>query len=532
MTRRFLLTLILISFAIAAPVWWAIGTMWPVATDIIFYSTVLKHFSAQFWSGDLYPRWLDGANAGLGSPVFVYYPPAAFYIASLFQWLSPVDPHGLGRFVICVQLAVIACGISAYYWLRQTLSERQAQKGGLIYAAFPSIALVLYYDYGMPQLWALAQMPLLLLLFTHRLCQNRPGAFHLLALSYALLALTHLPSTLIFCLVPLCYAAFFAPKGKQLQLFLKAGCAGALGALIASFSLIPSRLAEEFIMTHYFLSGNGDYVLNFWKVRNLVAVFIVMLPLAGFFMELPKPRKQFISRQVVFWMGVIAAGIFMTSYLSKFLWDTIPPLRYMQFPWRMMIVAIPAAAYIMALWLEHVKSKSFMLVFCVLIFSINGYAGASSLFFESPKPLGDTLKHSLITSKEYTTRWMQEQGIGTYKFMPEEVVNLPQASLINGRGHVDIVSWHPGEIVLKADIESREATVKLRRFYFPGWQTQQATVTPCEALMCLSVPSGEQLLTLRLALPMEKETGWISFLALIFALAGLGYSLRNHRKNA
>lgn len=35
----------------------------------------IKNFSAQFWHGDLYPRWLMDMNKGLGSPSFFVFPP-------------------------------------------------------------------------------------------------------------------------------------------------------------------------------------------------------------------------------------------------------------------------------------------------------------------------------------------------------------------------------------------------------------------------------------------------------------------------
>src|SRR3979409_34623 len=51
-------------------------------------------FSTQLWAGDLYPRWLMGMNEGLGSPVFYYYPPVAFFLTSLPKPIFPGDAYG------------------------------------------------------------------------------------------------------------------------------------------------------------------------------------------------------------------------------------------------------------------------------------------------------------------------------------------------------------------------------------------------------------------------------------------------------
>src|SRR5882762_6415994 len=44
----------------------------------------LDQFAEQLRHGVLYPRWLPLSHGGLGSPVFYYYPPLAFYLASIF----------------------------------------------------------------------------------------------------------------------------------------------------------------------------------------------------------------------------------------------------------------------------------------------------------------------------------------------------------------------------------------------------------------------------------------------------------------
>ena len=41
-------------------------------------------FTAELAKGNFYPRWLPLSHGGLGSPVFYYYPPLAFYACALF----------------------------------------------------------------------------------------------------------------------------------------------------------------------------------------------------------------------------------------------------------------------------------------------------------------------------------------------------------------------------------------------------------------------------------------------------------------
>lgn len=517
--RHFLFKLFLVSFAVTAPLWYAVAFKWPVDTDLIFYSNIMRAFSGQLWSGELYPRWLMAVNDGLGNPVFLYYPPATFYILALIDWLSFADPHGLGRIVLGMQLAVFAGGLAARAWLMRTLPEAQATAGGLIYAGFPSLALIAYYDFGITQLWALACMPLLLIA-AHRVAAMAWRGVPLLAALYALLALTHVPSTIVFGGVPVLYAAFLAAPGNRRRAFVLASLAALLGAALAMFYLLPAKLNQPFIMSGYFLGGNGDYTLNFWKVRNLVAVMFVALPLIGFFTELPRGTKRRLTDATVrFWLWIIALFAFMTSYLSYPLWKLLPILAYLQFPWRMMVGAMPAAVYICARWLPHVRSRTFFLWFSGLVLGINGYVSVQSLFFESSRPLGDSLNYSLVVSREYQTTWMAEQDIWTYTAIPDALHEMPQALLAEGRGKLAITAWEPRRIALSADIASKEARVDLRRFYFPGWQSGEYAAGPHKALLSLTLPKGKH--EVALTLPWfngEREGMLISLSALGFWL--------------
>jgi hypothetical protein len=52
-------------------------------------------FSAEFWSGILYPRRLAAVNYGCGSAAFFYYPPMPYWASSLFTPLTAgLGVHG------------------------------------------------------------------------------------------------------------------------------------------------------------------------------------------------------------------------------------------------------------------------------------------------------------------------------------------------------------------------------------------------------------------------------------------------------
>ena len=84
----------------------------PTGHDTSEHLTYFRHFSPQFWSGDLYPRWLVTMNYGLGSPTFFVYPPFPSYASAL---LAPLGSAlHFNAFNVAEFLALFVSGISAF----------------------------------------------------------------------------------------------------------------------------------------------------------------------------------------------------------------------------------------------------------------------------------------------------------------------------------------------------------------------------------------------------------------------------------
>ena len=68
------------------------------AHDLVpFHLKWSKHFSEQFWTGDLYPRWLLKMNAGLASPTFFFYSPIPYYFTRGVSHVFSGQQSGFNR---------------------------------------------------------------------------------------------------------------------------------------------------------------------------------------------------------------------------------------------------------------------------------------------------------------------------------------------------------------------------------------------------------------------------------------------------
>jgi hypothetical protein len=208
--RSFVIKLAAVAFLALLPLWITLALKWPIYTDFLFYSTILKTFSSQLWSGELYPRWLMDTNGGLGSPVFLFYAPLSYYVMSLFEWLSPIDLHGFCRLIIGLTLGLFIAGITSYRWLKTCLPEKQAQTGALLYASFPYLIYISYHGFSFAQIWAVACAPFLLKT-AHEVTVSGRKALPIFALSYALLTFIHPLSVIAFGGIPCLYILVFSP---------------------------------------------------------------------------------------------------------------------------------------------------------------------------------------------------------------------------------------------------------------------------------------------------------------------------------
>lgn len=505
---------------------------WPVSLDIIFYATVVKTFSAQFWQGDLFPRWLVHMNDGLGSPVVIFYPPLAFYVGALLEFLAKFDPNGLVRTVILMQMAFMVAGYTSYRWLNRSFDAMTAQFGAYMYAFFPLWSLIVFFDFGVTQLWGVALFPLLLEAADKIAVREKHGVVWL-AGSYALLAFTHLPCLIAFAPVPLLYILFLSSPEKRWHNVAQGIAAATLGAALIAFFLLPAALNHGYINTGHFLGGNGDYSQNFYRVRNGIVAVIVILPLLAYFIERPRAvRFSFPSKELRFWFGIIALAAFMVSPLSKILWAYLFPLHLLQFPWRIMVIAAPAAVWITLYWKDSIKSKTIYLWIGALAFIFTGLASTDAFFYESPKHTGDTYAKSLNIENEYVTRWMVENDMNTYLKLPESLYAMPPAKIEKGRAEVTADLTRQRRITLHADVKSNEAHIVLRRYYFPGWQSSDARYQPKESkgLLAIDLPKGTHDVVLTLPWYEGEKTGtMLSFAALLVLLALTVFNLRRDK---
>ena len=320
-----------------------------------------REFASQFWSGEGYPRWLMGTHHGFGSPAFFVYGPFPFYVTALLaplgRWLG--KPPGYIELSLSALLALWGSGIAAYLWLRRFTSETAAIVGAAVYMASPyHLTVDLYMRAAFAEFWAFVWMPLILY-FTEGVMRKRRYALAGLAVSYGLLVMTHLLTTLMFSPVPIAYALFLAKRGERGQALLKAGAGLLLGTGLAAIYLLPALAHKSYVSSaKYLREPIYQWQNNFPPLDGRLFEsaqgwpgFVQFLALLLILFALAVICFAMIARgaAATFWLAVAGISLFMMLPLSAPVWRLLPILGQLQLPWRYQAVTTLAVAALAAL---------------------------------------------------------------------------------------------------------------------------------------------------------------------------------------
>ncbi len=512
----------------------------------------LKHFSAQLAAGEWYPRWLMGMNRGAGSPVFFYYAPLPFYLSSLGVALFPF-------LTLNAQLAAGECllialsGIAFFIYARHRVASGTAAVAACLYMLLPyhfEIDLWLRQDLGELTIYICTP---LILLFTEKLMDQpageQRGAIVGLAVAYAALMFSHLPSGLLFSICLGCYVGV-----RQLRRFSRLALqqfaiAIALGTALAAVYWVPALFTQQYIQTdklwtpyfdfHRWLYPASSEQANPFTRRLITLINITTILFVLFSAMVWWQRGKAAVAKLLPACVLMGAAWFLISPLSVLLWEHAPALWKVQFPWRVVLVMDFATAIAAMYALQGLREQAHpgrvamlasaagILLYCFVSADIKNTIGP----VDNARAVtaGFYAVRDGLDAPEYTPPWSQ--------LSPREIVSNDglfddQIDYNEKDGVVHVVEWSAREIELNVKL-LRPTDLDIRQFYFPNWRIiadLHTALIPQPAkhtgLMRIRAPAGQYQLKLAMV-PLLQEWigGTISVIALM--LVGALFIFRN-----
>lgn len=308
--------------------------------------------------GILYPHWASSANYGAGEPRFVFYPPLTWMAGALLRALLPWKgvPAGL------TFLILFAAGLATRTLARQMLPNAPATFAGCVVIFSGYTLFTAYERSAFGELTGSIWMPLLLLLLL-RECDPAArgwrrafdGSATLLALVVAGAWFSDAPLGVIVCYTLAGLTLVAAVLRRSWAPILRASAGVLLGLGLASVYIVPADLEQPWVAIHQVTDDPGYLIENNWLFSRhsgadmqyhdaeLLKVSVISLSLLVIALSCaavlvwrstPAARRQW---WILFTLIPLAI-FFLQLPISLPVWNLLPKLRYLQFPWRWLVV--------------------------------------------------------------------------------------------------------------------------------------------------------------------------------------------------
>lgn len=317
--------------------------------DANFALAALRHMDAAWHAGQPWPRWVMETNFGFGGTTFYTYPPLAYWAGAALRWVSGLSIAGTLGLAVALWRGLFLLG--CVLWLRRHVPPPVALAAAALAALLPYPALINpWIRFAYAEIAGTALLPFLLLAI-ERAAERRdmPGIIPL-ALAFAALALTHLPTCSVAAhLAPIYALAYAGPRGLLPCLAGGAAGAGLAGCFVLpALGLLPETNAEGLdaaawtgnLLLYGLPRGSADwlaFLLMVWAAAALAALAALgFRGLAGPAARTPLGRAA---------LALLLAATALMTVVTLPAWLLLPELRSIQFPWRATsLLALPCAA--------------------------------------------------------------------------------------------------------------------------------------------------------------------------------------------
>jgi hypothetical protein len=533
--------------------------------------------------GQPFGRWSPEMAHGFGYPYFNYYAPLPSYILIAIHSLGFTYPIALHIFfALCIWIA----GLATYFFVRDWMNDAAGVAASVVYMTAPYLAFDILFRSALAESFALI-FPPLILFFAHRSLSNiqRPTSNLRLwdfgfALSIAALLYTHNITALITLPLIVGYIslqALIPSKNFTLSAFslrslrLNLSILGnelliiILGLALSARFWLPAltertlvqsdKLIVPPIFTYYtnYLSLNellapptfiDPLIINPSpaKALGLVTAFLALIGFVAMCRQQlaishqqssPSPLHPF---TLSFFLIALFVYSSLTLPLSQPLWDSIPLMPFIQFPWRLLGIASLCAAILSGAAVYWLPRRAWLLSGVVITVAV-----LSNLSWWYPRYCSPFKEVTLADTIQYEVDTFTLGTSAKGEFLPNTVKIFPQddsfgKAIIRGERQQPLTGLPPtAQLTLanpyplnyRATISLPEpAQLTFNQFYFPGWYATlddlPLTVNPHPetGLISLTVPSGAHTLAITFGnTPIRNVGDAVTLIALAVVIA-------------
>lgn len=535
--RAYALLAFLLVFPVVVPF---LSASQPNGHDVLQYLPRITEFHENIRHGILLPRWAPDLSNGQGQPLFLLNPPFFYYLA---EGLYLAGLSFVGAMNGACVLLILASASSMFLLGRWYFGAAGGAIAAVAYAYAPYFLVDLYVRTAFSEFSAFPFYPLVFYGIA-RHAESRDRRWLLLAsVAYAAIWFAHTPAALLFSPLLGSYLLFLAWRARDLRLLALQGGAALLGMLMAAAVWLPSAVEASFTHAHRLTEGALHYASHFVVPRQFFSrawgygtsgpgledgmPFSLGWPhlIIAAIAAVAVARSQ--SERWKAWTAFFGLAVFVQCFLmtqrAHAVWDAVPQLHYVAFPWRLLAptafcLALLTAAIVLALrelpgnW----RPAASIAVFAALVLPAIRHAQPASYLTLDPlqwTPAQIAARGAVAgTFETFEPRWI----------VARPVYNEGRVEVTSGSATAQVVRRRPTHLQATV-VAATPSEIELPVSFFPGWRIRMdgadVEAAPPSAMgrIRLTVPAGTHQVEARFVrTPVRWVADALSVLALLF----------------
>lgn len=439
-------------------------------------------------------RWSADLGFGYGYPIFNFYAPLAYYTGAVINLLG-LNPLDATKAMMI--LGIILAGISMYLLAKEFFGKPAGLFAGLLYLYAPYHAVNIYVRGDVAEFYAYGYIPLVFWGLYKIYKENLYKHVFWVALFFALVIISHNLTAFMIAPFYLLFSIFlFIKNKKNVNLFIALG----LGVLLSSFYWLPAILEMNYTNVVSQIGGGANFRDHFvclsqlWTsqwgfggstkgcvdgISLMVGKYHILLSLLSIFAIITfllkrnfKGLEKETIQVLIMFFSFLLLSIFLMLSVSQFIWDSLPVMEYIQYPWRFLLIASFSTSFLSGGLFLLLKQYVNYRIYIIII--LLAYAAVVFLNFKFFSPQTILAKDSSDYVSQTALNWNISKI--TSEYMPKKFIkpqNMSQVADFKSveNDNIKLENYDKKTNRIELNLRTTQNTnVVIPLAYFPAWK--------------------------------------------------------------
>ena len=305
-------------------------------------------------------RWAPDAGLGFGEPLFNFYGQFTYSIGEIYHLLGGSFINST-KFLFVLSLAGSA--VSMYFLAKRIWkSNFSGVISSVIYLYAPYRSVDVWVRGALPEAFAFILFPLIILFIDKYIEEKKISDLLLFTLLLGVLIITHNLSLIMFAPLLIVWTIFKLCRTENWKAIIPIIISLVGTFLLTAFYILPVAFESKFIdlgstiigyfdFHNHFVTSHELFISNFWgygasvwgpvdglslAIGYVQWILPIIILLVLFYKFIFRRDKKSITNNLPFIILFIMGWfyIFLTHNKSTIIWEHLPFMTYIQFPWR------------------------------------------------------------------------------------------------------------------------------------------------------------------------------------------------------